>query len=114
VDVKEAKTESFKEAEAQVIESLSSGPEEGKEDPPQNPPRPPHPNPDPEDSDPEMMSTTAVTPFLPTKPKMGILLQIGTDLWVPLMGNVLNTDFQVWLKGKTSPTVQQGSIRCQV
>jgi hypothetical protein len=70
VDVEEAKTESFKEAE-QVIESFS-GSEEGQQDPPENPPRPP--NPDPEDSDPETMSTTAVTLFHPMKPKMGILL----------------------------------------
>jgi hypothetical protein len=99
VDVQEAKTDSFEEVE-QDVESLSGSEEEGKEDPPQNPPRPPTPNPDPEDSDSETMSTTAVTPFRPTKPNMGILLQIGTDTWVPSMGNVPKPDFSGLAEGE--------------
>jgi hypothetical protein len=107
VDVEEAKTESFEEVEGQVIKSFS-GSEEGKEDPPQNPPRPPSPRsdtesdpePDPEDSNSETMSTTAVTLFCPTKPVMGILLQIGTDTWVPSMGNIPKPDFSGLAKGE--------------
>jgi hypothetical protein len=116
MDIQEAKTESFEEVEEQVVESLS-GSEEGKEDPQQNPPRPPSPRSDsesdpgqdPEDSNSETMSTTAVTPFCPTKPNMGILLQIVTDTWVPSMGNIQKPDFSGLAEGedKSHSTARQ-------